>query len=132
MNVVGVVVLASPPRDPIRSKRHNGWRLQALHTYNAPTTPPSQSSEIWWSGRWVRQHNGMVFMVECMRRQGFACLRGGRRPKKRGFRNRAAAPRDLGQTYHQRPGPFIGACKISLNPNVQSTLCCPAARSLPR
>jgi hypothetical protein len=24
MNVVGVVVLASPPRDPIRSKRHNG------------------------------------------------------------------------------------------------------------
>jgi hypothetical protein len=28
MNVVGVVVLASPPRDPIRSKRHNGRRLE--------------------------------------------------------------------------------------------------------
>jgi hypothetical protein len=27
MNVVGVVVLASPPRDLIRSKRHNGRRL---------------------------------------------------------------------------------------------------------
>jgi hypothetical protein len=27
MNVVGVVVLASPPRDPIRSKCRNGRRL---------------------------------------------------------------------------------------------------------
>jgi hypothetical protein len=27
MNVVGVVVQASPPRDPIRSKCHNGRRL---------------------------------------------------------------------------------------------------------
>jgi hypothetical protein len=33
MNVVGVVVLASPPRDLIRSKRHNGRRLRVLHTY---------------------------------------------------------------------------------------------------
>jgi hypothetical protein len=51
MNVVGVVVLASPPRDPIRSKRHNGRRLRALHTYSATTTPPPRSSKVWWSGR---------------------------------------------------------------------------------
>jgi hypothetical protein len=52
MNVVGVVVLASPPRDPIRSKRHNGRHLRALHTYSAATTPPPWSSKVWWSGRW--------------------------------------------------------------------------------
>jgi hypothetical protein len=31
-------------------------------------------------------------MVESMRRQDFACLRGGKRMKKRGFKNREAAP----------------------------------------
>jgi hypothetical protein len=46
MNMVGVVVLASPPRDPIRSKRHNGRRLRALHTYNTTMTPPPRSSKI--------------------------------------------------------------------------------------
>jgi hypothetical protein len=45
MNVVGIVILASPPRDPIQSKRHNGRRLRALHTYSA-TTPPPQSSKV--------------------------------------------------------------------------------------
>jgi hypothetical protein len=40
MNVVGVVILASPPRGLIRSKRHNGWRLRALHKYSTTTTPP--------------------------------------------------------------------------------------------
>ena len=93
-NVVAVVVLASPPRDPIRSKRHNGRRLRVLHTYSATTTPPSRSSEIWWSSRWDRQHDGVVSMVESIRRQGFACLRGGERTHKGGFRNRAAAPRE--------------------------------------
>jgi hypothetical protein len=75
MNVVGVVVLASPPRDPIRSKRHNGRRLRALHTYNATTTPPSQSSKVRWSGRWDQQHDGVVLMVESICGQGFAYAR---------------------------------------------------------
>jgi hypothetical protein len=53
MNVVIVVVLASPPRGSIRSKRHNGRRLRALHTYSALTTPPPppRSSKAPWSGR---------------------------------------------------------------------------------
>jgi hypothetical protein len=72
MKVVGVVVLAYPPRDPIRSKRHNGRRLRALHTYIASTTPPPRSSKARWSGRWDQQHDGVVFMVESIRRQGFA------------------------------------------------------------
>jgi hypothetical protein len=37
-------------------------------------------------------------MVESIHRQGFACLRGGRKMEKGGFRNRAAAPRKLGHT----------------------------------
>jgi hypothetical protein len=36
-------------------------------------------------------------MVESMHRQDFAYLRGGRRTKKGGFRNRAAAPHKLDQ-----------------------------------
>jgi hypothetical protein len=72
MNVVGVVVLASPPRDLIRSKRHNGWRLRALHTYSATTTTPPRSSEIWWSSRWDQQHDSVVLMIESIRGQGFA------------------------------------------------------------
>jgi hypothetical protein len=72
INVVGIVILVSPPRDPIRSKRHNGRRLRALHTYSAATTPPPRSSKARWSGRWDQQHNGVVLMVESIRGQGFA------------------------------------------------------------
>jgi hypothetical protein len=72
MNVVGVVVLASPPRDPIRSKRHNGQRLRALHTYNATTPPPPWSNRVRWSCRWDQQHDGVVLMVESICGQGFA------------------------------------------------------------
>jgi hypothetical protein len=72
MNVAGIIVLASPPRDTIRSKRHNGQRLQALHTYSAAMTPPPQSSEMRWSGRWDQQHDGVVLMVESIYEQGFA------------------------------------------------------------
>jgi hypothetical protein len=75
MNMVGVVVLASPPRDPIRSKGHNGWRLQALHTYSATTYPPPRSSKVWWSGRCDQQHNIVVLMVESICGQGFAYTR---------------------------------------------------------
>jgi hypothetical protein len=71
MNVVGVVVLASP-RDPIRSKCHNGRRLRAFHTYRATTTPPPRSSKVRWSGRWDQQHDGVVLMVESICGQGFA------------------------------------------------------------
>jgi hypothetical protein len=75
MNVVGVVVLASPPCDPIRSKRHNGWRLRVLHTYSATTTPPPpRSSKVRWSGRWDQQHDGVVLMVDSIYGQ-FACVR---------------------------------------------------------
>jgi hypothetical protein len=73
--VVGVVVLASPPRDPIRSKRHNGRRLRALHTYNATTSPPPWSSKVWWTGRWDQQHDGVVLMVESICGQAFAYAR---------------------------------------------------------
>jgi hypothetical protein len=72
--MVGVVVLASPPRDPIRSKHHNGQRLQALHTYSATTTPPPQSSKVRWSSRWDQQHDGVVLMVESICGQGFAYM----------------------------------------------------------
>jgi hypothetical protein len=50
MNVVSLVVLASPPRDPIRCKRHNGRRLRALHTYSTTTTPSSsvQQGAVEW------------------------------------------------------------------------------------
>jgi hypothetical protein len=74
MNMVGVVVLASPPRDPIRSKRHNGRHLRAMHTYNAATTPPPRSSKVRWSGRWDQQHNGVVLMVESICGQDFAYM----------------------------------------------------------
>jgi hypothetical protein len=73
--MVGVVVLASPPRDPIQSKRHNGRRLQALHMYSAATPPPPRSSKVRWSGRWDQQHDGVVLMVESICKQGFAYAR---------------------------------------------------------
>jgi hypothetical protein len=75
MNMVGVVVLASPPRDPIQSKRHNGRRLRVLHTYSATTTPPPRSSKVRWSGKWDQQHDGVVLMVESICGQGFAYAR---------------------------------------------------------
>jgi hypothetical protein len=75
INVVGVVVLASPPRDLIRSKRHNGRRLRALHTYSATMSPPPRSSKVRWSSRWDQQHDGVVLMVESICGQGFACAR---------------------------------------------------------
>jgi hypothetical protein len=75
MNVIGVVVLAAPPRDPIRSKRHNGRCLQALHTYSAATTPPPRSSKVRSSGRWDQQHDGVVLIVESIYEQGFAYTR---------------------------------------------------------
>jgi hypothetical protein len=71
MNVVSVVVLASPPRDPIRSKRHNGRRLRALHTCSTTTSPPPRSSKARWSGRWDQQHDDMVLMVESICGQGY-------------------------------------------------------------
>jgi hypothetical protein len=75
MNVVGVVVLASSPRDPIRSKRHNGRRLRAIHTYIAATAPPPRSSKVRWSGRWDQQHDDVVLMVESICGQGFVYAR---------------------------------------------------------
>jgi hypothetical protein len=75
MNVVGIVVLASPPRDPIRSKHHNGRRLRELHRYSATTTPPPWSSKVWWSGRWDQQHDNVVLMVESICGQDFAYVR---------------------------------------------------------
>jgi hypothetical protein len=75
INVVGVVVLSSPPHNLIRSKRHNGRRLRALHTYSAATTPPPRSSKARWSGRWDQQHDGVVLMVESICRYGFAYTR---------------------------------------------------------
>jgi hypothetical protein len=71
MKMVGVVVLASPPRDPIQSKHHNGRRLRALHTYSAATTPAPRSSKVWWSGRWNQQHDGVVLMVKSICGLGF-------------------------------------------------------------
>jgi hypothetical protein len=79
MDDVVVLVFSSSRSDPIQRRK---WRrLREMHTY---------------SGRWDRQHDGVVSMVESMHRQGFACLRGGRRTEKEGFKNRAAAPRELG------------------------------------
>jgi hypothetical protein len=75
MNVVGIVVLASPPRDPIQSKRHNGRRLRAMYTYSAPTSPPPRSSKVWWSGRWDQQHDSVMLMVDNIYGQGFAYSR---------------------------------------------------------
>jgi hypothetical protein len=71
MNMVSVVILASPPCDPIRSKHHNGRRLPAMHTYSATTTPPLRSSKVRWSSRWDQQHDSVVLMVESIYVQNF-------------------------------------------------------------
>jgi hypothetical protein len=75
MNMVSVVKLAFPTRNLIRSKRHNGRRLRALHMYNAMTTPPPRSSKVRWSGIWDQQHDSLVLMVESICGQGFAYAR---------------------------------------------------------
>jgi hypothetical protein len=75
MNMVDVVVLASSHRDLIRSKRHNGRCLRALHTYSAPTSPPPRSSKARWSDRWDQQHDGVVLMMEGICEQDFAYAR---------------------------------------------------------
>jgi hypothetical protein len=75
MNVVGVVVLASPPCVLIRSKRHNGRRLRALHTYSALMSPFPWSSKAWWSGRWDQQHDDVVLMIDSICEQDFAYAR---------------------------------------------------------
>jgi hypothetical protein len=41
--------------------------------YNATTSPPPWSSEVWWSGRCDQHHDGVVLMVEKFL-QGFAKL----------------------------------------------------------
>jgi hypothetical protein len=69
---MNMVVLASPRRDPIWSKRHNGRCLRALYMYSTMTTPPPRSSKARWSGRWDQQHDGVVLMVESICGQGFA------------------------------------------------------------
>jgi hypothetical protein len=85
MDDVVVLAVSSSRSDPIQRRK---WRrLREMHTHSTPTTPPSRPSKIWWSGRWDRQHDGVVSMVESMHRQGFACLHGGRRTEKGGFRN---------------------------------------------
>jgi hypothetical protein len=110
MDDVVVLAISSSRSDPIQRCK---WRcLREMHMYSAPTTLPSRSSEIWWSGRWDRQHDGMVSMVESFCRQGFACLHGGRRTEKGGFRNRAADPRKLGHTKPAAPCSFY-RCRTS-------------------
>jgi hypothetical protein len=42
-----------------------------MYTYNAATTPPPQSSEMRWSGRWDQQHEDVVLMVESICGQSF-------------------------------------------------------------
>src|SRR3954465_1326882 len=59
-----VVVLASPPRDPIRSKHHK-WRcLREMHTCGTSTSPPSSVQQVWWRDGLDLQHDGVVYMVE--------------------------------------------------------------------
>jgi hypothetical protein len=65
-----------------------------------------------------------------MRRQGFACLRGGRRTGKRGFRNRAAAPQGLGQTYRRRPESFYKRVNKQLGVRAKLICCSSRARCL--
>jgi hypothetical protein len=89
MNLVSVVVLASPPRNLIRSKSHNGRRLRELHTYNAGTPPPPWSSKVRWSGRWDQQHDSVVIMVESICEQGFAYAREVEEDRQRSSQTRA-------------------------------------------
>jgi hypothetical protein len=116
MNVVGVVILASPPHDPIQSKRHNGRRLRALHTYSATTTPPLWSSKVRWSGRWDQQHDGVVLMVESICRQDFAYAREVEKDwqkklvktKATRYQREAAVAKNLSAPAHAVSLPFIG------------------------
>jgi hypothetical protein len=65
MNVVGVVILASPPRDLI-------W-----------------SSKVRWNGRWDQQHDDVVLMVESICRQGFTYAREVEEERQRSSQTRA-------------------------------------------
>jgi hypothetical protein len=87
--MVGVVVLASSPRDPIRSKHHNGRCLRAMHMYSAATPPPPWSSKVRWNGRWDQQHDGVVLMVESICGQGFAYAREVEEERQRSSQTRA-------------------------------------------
>jgi hypothetical protein len=66
-NVDDVVVLAVSSSRSDLIQRRKWQRLREMHTYSAPMTPPSRSNEIWWSGRWDRQRDNVVSMVESMR-----------------------------------------------------------------
>jgi hypothetical protein len=110
--------------------QHCKWRrLREMHTCSTPMTPPPRSSEIWWSGRWDRQHDDVTSMVESMRRQGFACLRGKRRMEKGGYRNWAAAPRKLDHTSPSVLSLFIGARCGLLGVHAKASVPCHARQA---
>jgi hypothetical protein len=128
MNVVGVVILASPTRDPIRSKRHNGRCPQALHTYSTTTTPPPRSSKVQWSGRWDQQHDGVVLMVESIRGQGFAYAREVEEDSQKTSQTRARGYRQKrhssgGRSNQSRDGRllFIGGRPLPYRPVMQKS-----------
>jgi hypothetical protein len=52
-------------------------------------------------------------MMESIHREGFACLRGGRKTEKGGFRNWAAAPRKLGHTKPAAHPSFYSRRKLA-------------------
>jgi hypothetical protein len=119
MNVVGVVILVSPPRDPIQSKRHKGRRLRAMHMYSAATTAPPWSSKVRWNGRWDLQHDGVVLMVESICGQDFAYAHEVEEERlkklvKLDKRLQETGSRRPESSNHCDPGyglPFISACK---------------------
>jgi hypothetical protein len=128
-NVDDVVILAisSSRSDPIQCLK---WRrLREMHTCSTPMTPPPRSSEIWWSGRWDRQHDDVTSMVESMHRQGFACLRSRRRTEKGGYRNWAAAPRKLDHTGPSVLSLFIGARRGLLGVHAKASVPCRARQA---
>jgi hypothetical protein len=98
---------------------------------STPTTPPPRSSEIWWSERWDRQRDGVVPMVESSCRQGFAHLLGERKKEKEGFRNRAAAPRKIGQPRPWCCGPCFRRPALPLHQGLGHTCPPPLGASVP-
>jgi hypothetical protein len=112
-NVDDVVVLAvsSSRSDP--TKRHKWRRLREMHTCSTPTTPPPESSEIWWSGRWDRQHDAVVSMVKSMHQQ-FTCLHDGRRMEKGTSKTGQRLHAKLVHDVRYGCAPFIGRCRTFL------------------